>query len=283
MVNKYFDGEILEPKEPEDLDKELIELALSIPENVMTKMDSLRVSDSIDEIFKLLRRSNKYIDETTPWLLGKDENKKDRLATVLYNLLESIRFAAVMLSPYLPETTEKIFNQINSNLKTWESLKTFDGTIVGSKVNKPEILFGRIDTKKKLMELSGEKEEPKVDNKKQESKKDKNAKEEISIDDFSKLDLRLAEIVSCSAHPDADRLLVLQLKVGDEKRQVVSGIAKWYKPEELVGKKVVVVYNLAPVELRGIKSQGMVLAASKGKKLSLVSTLEDLTDGSIIT
>ncbi|MBV1756956.1 MAG: methionine--tRNA ligase [Dethiosulfatibacter sp.] len=283
MVNKYFDGEILEPKESSELDTELIELALSIPENVMTKMNSLKVSDSIDEIFKLLRRSNKYIDETTPWLLGKDENKKDRLATVLYNLLESIRFAAVMLSPYLPDTTEKIFNQINSNLKTWESLKTFDGTIVGSKVNKPEILFGRIDTKKKLLELSGEKEEPKVDNKNQESKKDKNAKEEISIDDFTKLDLRLAEIVSCKAHPDADRLLVLQLKVGDEKRQVVSGIAKWYKPDELVGKKVVMVYNLAPVELRGVESQGMVLAASKGKKLSLVSTLEDLTDGSIIT
>ncbi|HAE41559.1 MAG TPA: methionine--tRNA ligase subunit beta [Clostridiales bacterium] len=249
----------------------------------MTKMDSLKVSDSMDEIFKLLRRSNKYIDETTPWILGKDENKKDRLATVLYNLLESIRFAAVMLSPYLPETTEKIFRQINSDLTTWESLKTFNGTIVGGKVNKPEILFGRIDTKKKLMELSGEKEEPKAEDKKTEIAKDKNAKAEISIDDFAKLDLRLAEIVTCKPHPDADRLLVLQLKVGDEKRQVVSGIAKWYKPEELIGKKVVMVYNLAPVELRGIESQGMVLAASKGKKLSLVSTLEDLKDGSIIT
>jgi methionyl-tRNA synthetase len=249
----------------------------------MTKMDSLKVSDSIDEIFKLLRRSNKYIDETTPWLLGKDENKKDRLATVLYNLLESIRFATVMLSPFLPETAENIFRQINSNLKTWESLQTFDGTIVGAKVNKPEILFGRIDIKKKLMELSGENEEPKAENKKQEINRDKNAKEEISIDDFAKLDLRLAEIVSCKTHPDADRLLVLQLKVGDEKRQVVSGIAKWYQPEELVGKKVVMVYNLAPVKLRGIESQGMVLAASKGKKLTLVSTLEDFIDGSIIT
>jgi methionyl-tRNA synthetase len=283
MVNKYFDGEIMEPKEAENIDNELINLALSIPDSVMTKMDSLKVSDSMDEIFKLLRRSNKYIDETTPWILGKDENKKDRLATVLYNLLESIRFAAVMLSPYLPETTEKIFRQINSDLTTWESLKTFNGTIVGGKVNKPEILFGRIDTKKKLMELSGEKEEPKAEDKKTEIAKDKNAKAEISIDDFAKLDLRLAEIVTCKPHPDADRLLVLQLKVGDEKRQVVSGIAKWYKPEELIGKKVVMVYNLAPVELRGIESQGMVLAASKGKKLSLVSTLEDLKDGSIIT
>lgn len=283
MVNQYFGGEILEPKEYANIDKELIDIALSIPGNVMTKMDSLRVSDSIDEVFKLLRRSNKYIDETTPWLLGKDENKKDRLATVLYNLLESIRFAAVMLSPFLPETAENIFRQINSNLKSWESLESFDGTIVGSKVNKPEILFGRIDAKKKLLELSGEKEEPKVDNKKQETKKDKNEKEEISIDDFAKLDLRLAEIISCKIHPDADRLLVLQLKVGDEKRQVVSGIAKWYQPEELVGKKVVMVYNLAPVELRGVESQGMVLAASKGKKLTLVSTLEDFIDGSIIT
>lgn len=283
MVNKYFDGEIMEPKEAENIDNELINLALSIPDSVMTKMDSLKVSDSMDEIFKLLRRSNKYIDETTPWILGKDENKKDRLATVLYNLLESIRFAAVMLSPYLPETTEKIFRQINSDLTTWESLKTFNGTIVGGKVNKPEILFGRIDTKKKLMELSGEKEEPKAEDKKTEIAKDKNAKAEISIDDFAKLDLRLAEIVTCKPHPDADRLLLLQLKVGDEKRQVVSGIAKWYKPEELIGKKVVMVYNLAPVELRGIESQGMVLAASKGKKLSLVSTLEDLKDGSIIT
>lgn len=283
MVNKYFDGEIMEPKEAENIDNELINLALSIPDSVMTKMDSLKVSDSMDEIFKLLRRSNKYIDETTPWILGKDENKKDRLATVLYNLLESIRFAAVMLSPYLPETTEKIFRQINSDLTTWESLKTFNGTIVGGKVNKPEILFGRIDTKKKLMELSGEKEEPKAEDKKTEIAKDKNTKAEISIDDFAKLDLRLAEIVTCKPHPDADRLLVLQLKVGDEKRQVVSGIAKWYKPEELIGKKVVMVYNLAPVELRGIESQGMVLAASKGKKLSLVSTLEDLKDGSIIT
>ncbi|MDP3386552.1 MAG: methionine--tRNA ligase, partial [Eubacteriales bacterium] len=262
MCNQYFSGEIMEPKEYADIDKELIDLALSIPENVMTKMDSLKVSDSIDEIFKLLRRSNKYIDETTPWLLGKDENKKDRLATVLYNLLESIRFAAVMLSPYLPETSENIFKQINSDLRTWDSLKTFNGTIVGGKVNRPEILFGRIDIKKKLMELAGEKEEPKAENKKQETQKDKNAKEEISIDDFAKLDLRLAEIVSCKTHPDADRLLVLQLKVGDEKRQVVSGIAKWYQPEELVGKKVVMVYNLAPVELRGIESQGMVLAAS---------------------
>jgi methionyl-tRNA synthetase len=283
MCNQYFNGEILEPKEYADIDKELIDLALSIPENVMTKMDSLKVSDSIDEIFKLLRRSNKYIDETTPWLLGKEENKKDRLATVLYNLLESIRFSAVMLSPFLPETAENIFRQINSNLKTWESLQTFDGTIVGGNVNKPEILFGRIDTKKKLMELSGEKEEPKADNKKQENNKDKKAKEEISIDDFAKLDLRLAEIISCKTHPDADRLLVLQLKVGDEKRQVVSGIAKWYQPVDLVGKKVVMVYNLAPVELRGVESQGMVLAASKGKKLTLVSTLEDFIDGSIIT
>jgi methionyl-tRNA synthetase len=290
MVNKYFDGEIFEPGIYEPIDRELIDLALQTPHNVMEKMDSLRVADSIDEIFKLLRRSNKYIDETTPWILGKDESKKDRLATVLYNLLESIRFAAVMLEPYLPETSSKIFSQINSNVNTWESLKEFNGIKVGDKVGQTEIIFNRIDAKKKLEELSSKTEEKKeMENIKQEQneieekEKKKDEKDEITIDDFGKLDLRLAEITSCEKHPDADRLLVLQLKVGEEKRQVVSGIAKWYAPEDLVGKKVVMVYNLAPVELRGVLSQGMVLAATKGKKLTLVSTLEDFKDGAKIS
>lgn len=282
MVNKYFDGEILEPKEPEDIDKELIEMALKTPINIVAKMDDLKVADSIDEIFKLLRRSNKYIDETQPWILGKDEDKKDRLATVLYNLLESIRFAAVMLEPYLPETSQKIFAQINSNTNSWDSLKEFNGIKPGDYVNQPEILFSRIDVKKKLTEINGEKEEP-LETKKEQTSKDKAQKEEITIDDFEKLDLRVAEVISCEKHPDADKLLIIKLKLGDEIRQVVSGIAKWYQPDNLVGKKVVMVYNLAPVVLRGIESQGMILAASKGKKLSIVSTLEDIKDGAIIS
>jgi len=284
MANKYFDGKIMPPSKIETIDQSLIDLALATPGRVKSKMDELRVADAIDEIFKLLRRSNKYIDETTPWVLGRDASQKDRLGTVLYHLLEAIRFSAVMLSPFLPETSEKIFKQLNSDLQTWDSLTQFNGIKAGDRVNLPEILFTRIDAAKKIESISGE---PIVEkDKKQQSiqpKKLQKSKPEITIDDFGRLDLRLAEIISCEKHPDADRLLVLQLKIAEENRQVVSGIAKWYQPEELIGKKVVMVYNLAPVKLRGVESQGMVLAASKGKKLTLVSTLEDFKDGASIT
>ena len=284
MANKYFDGKIMPPSKIETIDQSLIDLALATPGRVKSKMDELRVADAIDEIFKLLRRSNKYIDETTPWVLGRDASQKDRLGTVLYHLLEAIRFSAVMLSPFLPETSDKIFKQLNSDLQTWDSLTQFNGIKAGDRVNLPGILFTRIDAAKKIESISGE---PIVEKeKKQQSiqpKKLQKSKPEITIDDFGRLDLRLAEIISCEKHPDADRLLVLQLKIAEENRQVVSGIAKWYQPEELIGKKVVMVYNLAPVKLRGVESQGMVLAASKGKKLTLVSTLEDFKDGASIT
>jgi methionyl-tRNA synthetase len=284
MVNKYFDGNILPQGDLDAIDKELIELALATPGNVNAKMDDLKVADSIDEIFKLLRRSNKYIDETMPWVLGKDETKKERLGTVLYNLLESIRIAAVLLEPYLPETSDKILKQLNTEVKGWDSLQEFNGIKAGDKVGRPEILFSRLDAKKKLAELGGETEEAKKPKEeKKEGKNKKKEKEEISIDDFAKLDMRLAEVLSVEKHPDADRLLVIQLKVGQEKRQVVSGIAKWYEPDDLVGKQVVMVYNLAPVTLRGVESQGMILAATKGKKLTLVSTLEEFKDGAKIS
>ncbi len=311
MVNKYFDGEILAPVDKEPIDDELIALALETPKRVELKMDDLKVSDAIDEIFNLLRRSNKYIDETTPWVLGKDVSKKERLGTVLYNLLESIRIAAALLKPFLPETSENIFKQINSSKYDWDSLSTFDGTVVGSKVGTPEILFARIDAAKKIEEI-----ESKLGTKTEQSKNDKEKKVEdnkvanaaskensaqvetvensaketaeyedgmISIDDFDKVDLRLAEVIEAKKHPDADKLLVLQLKVGEETRQVVSGIAKYYEPEDLIGKKVVMVYNLKPVTLRGVHSQGMVLAATKGKKLTLVSTLDDMNSGAKIS
>jgi len=311
MVNKYFDGKILAPADKEPIDDELIALALETPKRVELKMDDLKVSDAIDEIFNLLRRSNKYIDETTPWVLGKDESKKERLGTVLYNLLESIRIAAALLKPFLPETSENIFKQINSSKYDWDSLSSFDGTVVGSKVGTPEILFARIDAAKKIEEIESKlgtkTEQPKNDKeKKVEDKKVANAASEgnsahietvensaketaeyeegmISIDDFDKVDLRLAEVIEAKKHPDADKLLVLQLKVGEETRQVVSGIAKYYEPEDLIGKKVVMVYNLKPVTLRGVHSQGMVLAATKGKKLTLVSTLDDMNSGAKIS
>ncbi|WP_326910498.1 methionine--tRNA ligase [Sedimentibacter sp. MB31-C6] len=284
MTNKYFDGEILPPTNHEPIDDELINLALETPKRVEQRMDTLRVADAIDEIFTLLRRSNKYIDETQPWILGKDESKKERLGTVLYNLLESIRISAVLLEPFLPETAQKIFSQLNTKKTDWDSLQQFNGIISGDKVGTPDILFARIDAAKKIEEInsmlglnSDKKEEKKP--KKEEVKEE----DFITIDDFDKLDLRVAEIIKAEKHPDADKLLVFQLKLGEEVRQVVSGISKYYKPEDLVGKKVVMVYNLKPVKLRGVDSNGMILAAEKGKKLTLVSTLEDIPSGSKIS
>ncbi len=297
MTNKYFGGEILPPSDKETIDEELIKLALETPVKVEKKMDELKVSDAIDEIFTLLRRSNKYIDETQPWILGKDESKKARLGTVLYNLLESIRIAAVLLEPFLPDTSEKILKQLNTDKKNWESLQSFEGMVPGQKVGTPEILFARIDAPKKLEEInkineakkSAEKiktEPEKEEVKKEEAEKEEAEEEEddfITIDDFDKLDLRVAEIIKAEKHPNADKLLVFQLKVGEETRQVVSGIAKYYDPEDLVGKKVILAYNLKPIKLRGVESRGMLLAASKGKKLTLLSTLEDIADGATIS
>lgn len=286
MTNKYFGGEVQAPRASEPIDDELINLALQTPLKVEKKMDELKVSDSIDEIFTLLRRSNKYIDETQPWILGRDENKKERLGTVLYNLLESIRIAAVLLEPFLPETAEKILKQLNTDKKDWESLLQFNGMVPGQKVGTPEILFARIDAAKKIEEINkfNETKYPKEPAKQEETKPE--AKEGICyaiIEDFEKLDMRVAEVIKVEKHPNADRLLVFQLKIGEETRQVVSGIAKWYKPEDLVGKKVVMIYNLEPVTLRGVESNGMILSAEKGKMLSVVSTLEDIPSGATIS
>lgn len=285
MTNKYFDGEILPPAEHEAIDDELINLALDTSKKVEERMETLRVSDAIGEIFTLLRRSNKYIDETSPWLLGKDESKKARLGTVLYNLLESIRISAVLLEPFLPETSQKIFSQLNTKKTNWESLQEFNGIVPGDKVGTPEILFARIDVPKKIDEINRHLgiEDKEVEKKSEKKKVETKEGNLITIDDFDKIDLRVAEVVKAEKHPDADKLLILQLKLGDETRQVVSGIAKYYEPEDLIGKKIVMVYNLQPVKLRGIDSYGMILAAQKGKKLTLVSTLEDLPGGAKIS
>lgn len=280
MVSKYFDGTIEKPGPKEAIDDELITLALETPKKVEAKMNDLKVSDAISEIFKLLRRSNKYIDETMPWILGKDPEKKDRLATVLYNLLESIRFSAVMLKSFLPETSEKIFKQLNTTETSLETLSEFNGMKVGSKVGNKEILFARIDIQKKLKEIEAELSK-KQKSKKKEKKKEEAPKAEITIDDFAKVDMKVAEIIEAKKHPKADRLLVLQLKVGDETRQVVSGIAQNYEPEDLVGMKVILVANLKPVKLRGIESQGMILAATAGKELKLVTA--DIESGSTVS
>lgn len=274
MSNKYFEGQILNPRVEEDVDKELIELAENTLSKVEAKMEELRVGDALDEIFTLLRRSNKYIDQTMPWALAKEEDKKDRLATVLYNLLESIRISAVLLKSFLPETADKILDTLHTNQRDFDSIQTFGQLETGIQVEKkPEVLFARIDEKKFMEELNKELEA---------QKEEKPKKEEITIDDFSKVELKVGTIIECEKHPKADRLLVEKIDMGEEIRQVVSGIADTYKPEELIGKQVIVVTNLKPVKLRGVDSNGMILCASSEKGLSIISPITEMSNGSVV-
>ncbi|WP_279073704.1 methionine--tRNA ligase [Amedibacillus dolichus] len=283
MQNKYFHGVISNPMEGDPLDAELIELAVATVHNVDEKMDQLRVGEAIDEIFTLLKRCNKYIDETTPWTLGKDETKKDRLATVLYNLLESIRYAAVLLESFMPETSEKILDQLSTSRRDKASLESFGQLECGHTVEaKPSILFQRIDPKEFMETLEADKQKEAKQAAQKEVAKEK-GKEEITIEDFTKVELKVGTILSAEKHPKADRLLVEQIDLGDEVRQIVSGIASTFKPEEVVGKKVVVVSNLKPVKLRGVESQGMILCASNDTDLDIVSIAKDLPNGTKIS
>ncbi|MBO5369785.1 MAG: methionine--tRNA ligase [Clostridia bacterium] len=295
MVNKYFGKTLENPCVKEDVDAELEALATETKALVDSRMKELKVADSLELIMSLARRCNKYIDETMPWALAKDESKSDRLKTVLCNLVEGIRFIAVLLSSFMPETSEKIFAQINSDETTYETLSVFNANKTIS-VGEATPLFGRLDEAKKLEEVSndlfGAKEDKKED-KKEEKKKDKKADKkqepetpsEIGIDDFAKVEMKVGVVLESKPVEGADKLLVSQIKIGDEVRQIVSGIAKYYKPEELVDKKVVVVTNLKPVKLRGVLSQGMILAASDGDKLSVLSPdrLDDISDGAEIS
>lgn len=269
MSNKYFDGQITNPGVSEPVDQELIDLAESTLAKVTEKMDDFHVGDALDEIFTLLRRTNKYIDQTEPWVLAKDPEKKDRLATVLYNLLESIRFSGVLLSSFLPETSEKILDALQTQQRDFDSLAKFGQLETNHAViKKMQPLFARIDEKKFFAQKAKPKkaEEPKID-----------------VDDFAKVELKVGTIVSCEKHPKADRLLVEQIDLGDETRQIVSGIAKYYQPEDLVGKQVVVVTNLKPVKLRGVESNGMILCAADKKHLSIVSVDQPMPNGTKIS
>ena len=275
MIEKYFGGVIPENCEKEDIDYELINLALKASEDAEKAIDKLNIPEALDVIFNVIGRANKYIDETTPWILAKDEAKKNRLGTVLYNLAEALRISAVLLSAFLPETADKIFAQLNITNKTWESLKEFNGTVVGTTVKKGENLFPRIDVEAKLEELAAMN--------KTERKPIKPIKDEITIEDFEKIDLRVAKVKACEPIKGAKKLLKLTVDLGGEERQVVSGIAKFYKPEELVGKNVVLVANLKPVKLRGELSQGMILAASTDDD-SMLSVVNpgDLESGNVV-
>ena len=275
MSNKYFGGIVENKNVCEDVDQELKDLALAMPAKSIAKMDEFKASNALDEIFNLLRRTNKYIDETMPWALAKDETKKDRLATVLYNLIEAIRFSAVMLYPYMPSTATKILDQINTDQRDFESLKEFGNYASGTKVvEKPEMLFARLDPKEvaKKVEVIEAKQKASIKAVKEKKEKEaKETKEEITIDDFSKIQLKVGKVIKCEKHPNADKLLVSQIDVGEETpRQIVSGIADVYSPEEFTGKKVIVVTNLKPAKLRGVESQGMVLAGGDKKVLGVV-------------
>lgn len=259
MQNKYFDGVICEPNDSEPVDEELKQFAFDTVAKVEKCFETYRVADAIEAILNLAKRSNKYIDETTPWSLAKDESKLSRLGTVLYNLLESIRFIAVLLSPFMPETSEKIFAQMNCDVKTYDSLSQFNGTKPGTAVNKAEALFARIDAEKMLADIAAKQEA--VAKAEKAAKPEIEGLAEIQFDDFAKVELRVAEIMECEPIKKAKKLLKLQVNDGtDEPRQIVSGIAPWYKPEDLVGKKVVIVANLKPAKLCGEMSNGMLLA-----------------------
>ena len=267
MSNKYFGGEVRNTKVCEPVDEELKAVVLETKAKVAAKMEELRVADAITEIFTLFKRCNKYIDETMPWALAKDEEKKDRLATVLYNLVEGICIGASLLESFMPETTEKILAQLNAQKRTYEELDTFGLYPSGNKVTeKPEILFARLDVKEVLEKVEEMRAKEAAKDAPEEAKDeapviDIEAKEEVTFDDFMKMQFQVGEIIACEEVKKSKKLLCSQVKIGSQVRQIVSGIKAHYKPEDMVGKKVMVLVNLKPAKLAGILSEGMILCA----------------------
>ena len=273
MTNKYFDGVISKPTEMTELDKDLAAKAEETVALVEKYMDNYKTADAVEAVFAFARRCNKYIDETAPWVLAKDEASKGRLNDVLYNLIESLRFIAVLLEPFMPETNKNILEQINSDQNEWDSVKAF-GTGKAGKVGEAKALFARINEEEKLEEIKAELEPPKMDLK---------LKPEISIDDFAKVDLRVAKVVEAEKVEKADKLLKLTLDLGGNLRTVVSGIAQGYTPETIVGKSVVVIANLKPAKIRGIESNGMLLAGM-GEKAPVLCVLDnEIPSGTVIS
>ena len=286
MSNKYFDGVVSNKNVCEDVDEDLKNVVTSTVDRVDAKMGELRVADAITEIFALFKRCNKYIDETMPWALAKDESKQDRLATVLYNLVESISIGAELLESFLPETAEKVLNQLNATRRGYDHLHTFGLYPDGGKVTeKPEILFARLDLDevlKKVEELHPQKEEEKADEEVAPGI-DIEAKSEISYDDFMKMQFQVGEIIACEEVPKSKKLLCSQVRIGSQVKQIVSGIKKHYSAEEMVGKKVMVLVNLKPAKLAGVLSEGMLLCAEdENGELSLMVPEKEMPNGAEI-
>jgi len=286
MSNKYFGGVVENKGVTEPVDDDLKNFILSVPAKVDAKMEKLRVADAITEVFTIFKRCNKYIDETMPWALAKDESKQDRLATVLYNLVEGICIGTTLLESFMPDTTKRILGQLNASERSLEDLKTFGLYPSGNKVtDKPEILFARMEIKEvmeKVNELHPPKEEPKEE-KPEEKVVDIEAKPEITFDDFAKLQFQVGEVIACEAVKKSKKLLCSQVKIGSQVRQIVSGIKAYYTPEEMVGKKVMVVTNLKPAKLAGILSEGMILCAEDADgNVCVVSPEKNMPAGSEI-
>ena len=289
MSNKYFGGIVENRNVVEDVDDDLKNTILEAVKKVDAKMNELRVADAMTEIFNIFKRCNKYIDETMPWALAKDEEKKDRLATVLYNLVEGISIGASLLEPFMPQTTEKICAQLNTKKLSLEELNEFGHYVSGTKVtDKPEILFARLD----INEIMPKVEEIQAKQRAEAGVEDIEAshpgidvekKPEITIDDFDKIQLRIGEILKCEEVPKSKKLLCSQVKIGSEVKQIVSGIKAQYSAEEMVGKKVVVVANLKPAKLAGLLSEGMLLCAEDADgNLSLLNAEKDMPNGAEI-
>ncbi len=279
MVDRYFGGSLPDIAEAGDNDAELEALAFTTSEAVESYMDNLQFSLALTEIWKFVSRTNKYIDETMPWALAKDESKKARLATVLRNLCESIRIISVYIAPFMPDTAVEIRKRIGADTDTiWEGAKVFHALPSGFKTINGDPLFPRLDLEKELEALEALKEKPEPEKPVEPKKETIEGVAQISIDDFAKIDLRVAKVVICEKVEKSDKLLKLSLQVGEETRQVVSGIAKWYTPKDLAGKKIILVYNLKPAKLRGVESQGMILAADTKDGAAKVIFVDDAID-----
>ena len=273
MTNKYFGGVAVNYGVKEDVDDSLFEVVTSTASRVTARMDKLRVADAITEIFTLFKRCNKYIDETAPWVLAKDESKKERLSTVMYNLIDSILIGASLLEPFMPETAKKIADSLNAPLRTMDQVSTMGTYPSGNKVtDQPQILFARVDAEKMMEEVNALMESKKAAakdasketaeaEKEDEAVIDIEPKEEITYEDFSKMQFQVGEIISCEAVKKSKKLLCSQVKIGSQVKQIVSGIKAHYTPEEMVGKKVMVLVNLKPAKLAGVLSEGMLLCA----------------------
>ncbi len=289
MSNKYFGGKVYDAGVCESVDQELKNVVCSAVEKVTAKINEFKVADALEEVFAVFRRANKYIDETMPWALAKDESKKERLATVLYNLVESIIIGSSLLSSFLPDTCQKVSSMIGAPLRSYEQVKEF-GLIKECKVTEtPEILFARLDGAKVLEKVNAmieqrqEKSQPKEEKKVEVKLHDHSEKEAIDLEVFDKVQLKIAKVIACEKVEKSKKLLKLTVKLGEETRTVVSGIALAYTPEELVGKKLAMITNLKPAKLCGIVSEGMIICAEDSEgKLAFLTPEKDIADGSQI-